>query len=97
MTHPAPDPAEAWAQALDELEAQLRRQEAAVDMGAPAPQPTIPDVEGPVPAALVARAMALLDRNHRLEDRAAAAMAELRKRQPRFATGTERGTELGRL
>ena len=84
-----------WDDALDQLEALLRRQEAVVEAGGAVPEAQLPLVKGPIPDHLKPRASALLLRTRELEERTAAAMAELRRRRPAFATGTPQGTNLG--
>jgi hypothetical protein len=84
----------AWADALDQLEELLRRQEAALAARVSLPIAPLPDVDAPIPAALRPRAIALLDRCRHLEEQAAEVLDQHRRRMPAFATRVE-GTDLG--
>ena len=86
-----------WDEELDRFEALLRLQEAVIERAGPLPGAWVPDVDGPIPDRLRARASALLARSEELEDRTAAAITVLRRRRPTFATGRPPGGELGRL
>jgi hypothetical protein len=89
--------ASSWADALDELEELLRRQEAAVSARVTLPVSPLPVVDGPIPEELRPRAVALLSRCRSLEDRVAEALDEHRRRLPAFAAGRARGADLGLL
>ena len=89
-----------WAAALDELEGRLRRQEAVVlGHSTEVPPAALPEVQGPLPPELVARAGVLLDRSRDLERRAAVVLAEHRRRDQRmrFADPADRGVDHGML
>jgi hypothetical protein len=72
-----------WADALDALEERLRAQEAVV-LGSPIPPPDegLPMLDGPVPPALLARALALLERSRALEERAVRELDRVRRAGP---------------
>ena len=87
----------AWADALDQLEELLRRQEAALAARVSLPVTPLPDVDAPIPDALRPRAVALLDRCRRLEEQAAELLDDHRRRLPSFGGTRVEGADLGLL
>lgn len=84
-----------WPAYLDALEERLRRQAEVVFGGGSADGiGPLPEPDGPLPAALRQRAVALLERTRELEQAAAARLAQLRPRPRAVYGGTGSPTHL---
>ena len=93
-------PADAyWSTALDLLEERIRRQEAVIALQSDQlPDDALPVVDGPLPPSLRARALALLQRTHDLEQMVETRLVTAAPRRPSYGTAaTDSGTDHGAL